>query len=55
MTSQTKMTDEVKSLRHQLGVSLQNYRFSGKAKHWARAQECKSALEAIGAKSGHNG
>lgn len=41
---------EIKKLRHQLGVSEQNYRYTGAQRHRAKAAECKARLQVLGGK-----
>lgn len=49
MTEQTTIDQQVqiKRLRHQIGVSEQNYRYSGSQKHWDKAQACKAELKEL--------
>lgn len=38
---------EIKKLKHQLGVSEQNYRYTGAKKHLVKANECKARLKEL--------
>jgi len=46
MTDQERQT-EIKRLRHRIGVSDQNYRYTGNPKHRANAMAFRAELKAV--------